>query len=70
MSPCADWIDNARLKIALRQEAGEEDIFRSVYCATTRTLRQLGGGGTLHIAALSDIVKRKIEWMSAMSVQI
>lgn len=41
MSPCTDWIDNAGLNIALRQEAGEEDIFRSVYSAMTRTLPQL-----------------------------
>lgn len=56
MSPCADWIDNARLKIALRQEAGEEDIFRSVYCATTRTLRQLGGGGGAHCTLLHLVI--------------
>lgn len=41
MSPCTDWIDNAGLNIALRQEGGEEDIFRSVYSAMTRTLPQL-----------------------------
>lgn len=41
MSPCTDWIDNAGLNIALRQEAGEEDIFRSVYSAMTRTLPPL-----------------------------
>ena len=54
MSPCTDWIDNAGLNIALRQEGGEEDIFRSVYSAATRTLPQLndqmevrkGWGGT------------------------
>lgn len=60
VSPCTDWIDNAELNIALRQEAGEEDIFRNVYGATTRTLPQLHGqleergvgGGTKHCRIL------------------
>lgn len=41
MSPCTDWIDNAGLNIALRQEGGKEAIFRSVYNAATWTLPQL-----------------------------
>ena len=59
MSPCRDWIDNAGLNIALRQEAGEEDIFRSVYSAMTRTIPQLNdqmevrkGWGALNTATL------------------
>lgn len=61
MSPCTDWIDNVGLNIALRQEGGEEDIFRSVYSATW-TLPHLndqmevkgrGWVGALNIATLS-----------------
>ena len=63
VSPCMDWIDNARLNIALRQEAGAEDIFRSVYSAMTWTLPQLNDqmeerkgwrGGTIHCGSLGD----------------
>lgn len=43
MSPSTDWIDNGQLNIALRQERGGEDIFRSIYSAETRTLLQLNG---------------------------
>lgn len=60
MSPCTDWIDNGGLNIALRQAGGEEDIFRSVYSAATRTLPQLNdqmevrkGWGALNTATLS-----------------
>lgn len=62
VSPRADWIDNSGLNIALRQEGGGEDIFRSVYGATTRTLPQLNDqteerkgswSGTLNTATLS-----------------
>lgn len=41
VSPSVDWIDNAELNIALRQGARDQDIFRSVYGATTWTLLQL-----------------------------
>lgn len=41
MSPCADWIDNAGLNIALRQGEGGEAIFGSVYSAVTWALPQL-----------------------------
>lgn len=84
VSPRADWIDNSGLNIALRQEGGGEDIFRSVYGATTRTLPQLNDqteerkgswSGTLNTATLSlrDYCTywdcETFEWMSALSVQ-
>lgn len=71
VSPGMDWIDNIGLNIGLRQEVGEEDIFRSVYSVVTRALPQLNdqmeagkwwGAGALWLAhweitALSGIVK-------------
>lgn len=62
MSPCADWIDNAGLNIALRQEEGEEAIFGSVYSAATWALPQLNDQievikwqGTLKVVTLSEM---------------
>lgn len=69
VSPCTDWIDNVWLNIALRQEVGEDSIFRSV--SVTRTLPPLNDQMEVRehwalsywkITALTGIVKKRGGW--------